>query len=119
MNLHPNIRVKRHGPISKLTYSHHQKTIIVDQSTAFVGGLDLCFGRYDDSNHTLVDDCHLKLKFPGKDYYNPRIKPLNFLFEPFADSIDRTTLPRMPWHDVHLSVTGEAAHDVAWSEFYE
>ena len=29
-------------------WSHHEKTVIIDQKIAFVGGIDLCFGRWDD-----------------------------------------------------------------------
>ncbi len=29
-------------------YSHHQKQVVIDQQVAFVGGLDLAYGRYDD-----------------------------------------------------------------------
>ena len=37
-------------------WSHHEKTIIVDRSIAFVGGIDLCLGRWDTHNHTLTDN---------------------------------------------------------------
>ena len=30
-----------------------------------------------------------------------------------VDAVDRTSTPRMPWHDIALSVTGSAARDVA------
>ncbi|CAF5136069.1 unnamed protein product, partial [Rotaria sp. Silwood1] len=29
-------------------WSHHEKTVIIDQKIAFVGGIDLWFGRWDD-----------------------------------------------------------------------
>ena len=29
-------------------WSHHEKLVIIDQKIAFVGGIDLCFGRWDD-----------------------------------------------------------------------
>jgi len=29
-------------------WSHHEKLVIIDQKVAFVGGIDLCFGRWDD-----------------------------------------------------------------------
>ena len=29
--------------------------MIIDQSVAFTGGIDLCFGRWDDDMHRLVD----------------------------------------------------------------
>jgi phospholipase D1/2 len=31
--------------------SHHQKFVIIDGTVAFVGGLDLCSGRWDDRDH--------------------------------------------------------------------
>ena len=58
MKLHPNIRVLRHpdtvrgGP---LLWSHHEKLVVVDQSYAFVGGIDLCFGRWDNYEHRNAD----------------------------------------------------------------
>lgn len=50
--------------------SHHEKLVIVDYRICFIGGLDLCFGRYDTIEHK-VGDCPPSL-WPGKDYYNPR-----------------------------------------------
>lgn len=43
------------------TYAHHQKTVIVDADAgnnkrkliAFIGGLDLCLGRYDTPSHPI------------------------------------------------------------------
>jgi len=31
----------------------------------------------------------------------------------FADLIDRTVTPRLPWHDIHSTVFGKSARDVA------
>lgn len=50
--------------------SHHEKIVIVDHQICFIGGLDLCFGRYDSPEHK-VGDCPPFI-WPGKDYYNPR-----------------------------------------------
>lgn len=33
---------------SGMMFSHHQKCVIVDEEVAFVGGIDLAYGRYDD-----------------------------------------------------------------------
>ncbi len=27
-------------------WAHHEKIVVVDQKYAFVGGIDLCYGRY-------------------------------------------------------------------------
>lgn len=51
--------------------------VIVDNRLAFIGGLDLCFGRYDSHGHPLCDyypENQNKEIFPGQDYSNPRKK---------------------------------------------
>lgn len=40
--------VQRAGSKSGMMFSHHQKCVIVDEKLAFVGGIDLAYGRYDD-----------------------------------------------------------------------
>ncbi|XP_045604222.1 phospholipase D1 isoform X2 [Procambarus clarkii] len=59
--LHPNIKVLRHpdhlsGGV--LYWAHHEKLVIIDQMYAFVSGIDLAFGRWDDYRHKLVDIGH-------------------------------------------------------------
>ncbi|XP_046647471.1 phospholipase D1-like isoform X2 [Daphnia pulicaria] len=247
--LHPNIRVLRHpdhiAGTGTLLWAHHEKLVVIDQATAFVGGIDLCFGRWDDEKHRLTDlgsaswsnsaigmlnitsshtkgqqkpgavfhlaktanqvtlgtvtseatrfDCVSKedntdkleeqeenpsttkksrkhkivhfhdvkskdnvlqsniLKktfyrevsnknknqneepasnlnvanethkecegstklWVGKDYTNFIVKDSDHLDEPLTDSVDRTTTPRMPWHDIGCVVSGKSARDVA------
>ena len=56
--LHPNIRVQRHPDhvIGGIVYwAHHEKIVVIDQKIAFIGGLDLCYGRYDTRRHKLLD----------------------------------------------------------------
>lgn len=139
---HDNIEVLRHPdmstplahPSTLPIWSHHEKVVVVDRSIAFVGGIDLCFGRWDTHKHELTDnftphpcvlesdDC-AKLsedstmqysRWIGKDYGN------TFLYgarsnmdEPMKDYVDRGKDPRMPWHDVACSITGLPALDVA------
>ncbi|CAF4509501.1 unnamed protein product [Rotaria sp. Silwood2] len=57
-----NIKIIRHpdhrvlpGTESSFLYSHHEKTVVIDQRLAFIGGLDLCWGRWDTDDHRLVD----------------------------------------------------------------
>eukprot|EP01103_Thecamoeba_quadrilineata_P015386 TRINITY_DN4848_c0_g1_i2.p1 TRINITY_DN4848_c0_g1~~TRINITY_DN4848_c0_g1_i2.p1 ORF type:complete len:1104 (-),score=200.10 TRINITY_DN4848_c0_g1_i2:48-3359(-) len=109
-SLSPHIRVLPH-PLTQIVWSHHQKLVIIDQDTAFVGGLDMCFGRYDNPEHKVIDtDSHI---WVGKDYYNPGIKDLMDVNKHLMDSFDRTVHPRMPWHDVHMMCRGQVARDVA------
>ncbi|CAF5145955.1 unnamed protein product, partial [Rotaria sp. Silwood1] len=41
---HPNHNTKN----GVLLWSHHEKMVVIDQKIAFVGGIDLCYGRWDD-----------------------------------------------------------------------
>jgi phospholipase D1/2 len=83
----------------------------VDQSVAFIGGLDLAFGRFDTCDYPVTDDGPHPL-FPGKDYYNPQVAGL-LATKPFVDSFDRHKHPRMPWQDVHMVCYGIPAQYVA------
>eukprot|EP00602_Paraphysomonas_sp_CaronLab_P005081 CAMPEP_0185033702 /NCGR_PEP_ID=MMETSP1103-20130426/22923_1 /TAXON_ID=36769 /ORGANISM="Paraphysomonas bandaiensis, Strain Caron Lab Isolate" /LENGTH=1391 /DNA_ID=CAMNT_0027570077 /DNA_START=374 /DNA_END=4549 /DNA_ORIENTATION=- len=77
-----NICVMRHpnkliGGSTAILWSHHEKIVIVDRTVGFVGGIDPCFGRYDDERHLLSDEDGVI--FPGKDYYQPgrgKLKPV-------------------------------------------
>ncbi|CAL1290284.1 unnamed protein product [Larinioides sclopetarius] len=58
VNMHPNIKVLRHPDHvtnGTLLWAHHEKLVCVDQTYAFVGGIDLCYGRWDDYQHRLTD----------------------------------------------------------------
>ncbi|GAA0168061.1 phospholipase [Lithospermum erythrorhizon] len=101
-------------PSSKLSYmkqkvvgsffTHHQKCVLVDTQasgnyrkvTAFIGGLDLCDGRYDTPEHRLFRDSDTV--FNG-DFHQPNIPA-------------GTKGPREPWHDLHCKIDGPAAYDV-------
>lgn len=53
-----NIKVLRHPDHTKVgvyLWAHHEKIVVIDQSIAFVGGIDLCYGRWDDDVHRLTD----------------------------------------------------------------
>ncbi|KAL5210828.1 hypothetical protein ABZP36_006451 [Zizania latifolia] len=105
----PRSAGKRHSWVKQqetgTIFTHHQKTVIVDADAgdnkrkivAFVGGLDLCGGRYDTPRHPLFRSLQTLHK---EDYYNPN----------FALVDDRG--PREPWHDLHAKIDGPAAYDV-------
>ena len=71
-----------------------KKLCIIDQEVAYIGGIDLAFGRFDTHQHPIKDD--EKRFVPGKDLYNPRIAGLEKLEEPHDDLFDRQRMPRMP-----------------------
>lgn len=194
LDLHENIFVLR-SPNQIVQnvffWAHHEKLLIVDNVLAFLGGIDLCFGRYDTPDHVLADDSKYAFEktkntdyasnsdtlfdsaspsstnnshnagntikanekpvnsestpvsseipekidtpttndsptttnqydfqqefqiFPGKDYSNPRKKDFFELALPHDDMYDRESVPRMPWHDVHMLTSGQVARDLA------
>lgn len=55
---HENIKVFRHpdhARVGVFFWAHHEKIVAIDQTYAFIGGIDLCYGRWDDYKHRLTD----------------------------------------------------------------
>ncbi|XP_011059862.1 PREDICTED: phospholipase D1 isoform X5 [Acromyrmex echinatior] len=53
-----NIKVLRHPDHARagvFLWAHHEKIVVIDQSLAFLGGIDLCYGRWDNNEHRLTD----------------------------------------------------------------
>lgn len=49
------LRHPDHARVGVFLWAHHEKIVVVDQSYAFFGGIDLCYGRWDDYRHRLTD----------------------------------------------------------------
>lgn len=62
----PNYKVKD----SNTFFSHHQKSVVVDGQVAFLGGLDLAYGRWDTNAFDVVIDRSLHVI---NDAYNMQI----------------------------------------------
>lgn len=94
---HPN-----HLTAGQVFWSHHEKLVVVDQTVAFVGGLDLVEGRYCEAvpSRRLRDD---GWSFEGAEFYQPNARP----------PVDRSATPRQPWQDIACRLSGTAALDVA------
>jgi len=117
----------RHGNVN---FAHHQKFVVVDGKAAFLGGIDLAYGRWETPAFDVVVDPHLHVINDG---YNMQVlaartpSPLeNNLtqeqankrpgfapsYYPESKLLDPATQPRQPWNDVSVGITGPAAYDV-------
>ncbi|XP_021298177.1 phospholipase D alpha 1 [Herrania umbratica] len=94
-------------------FTHHQKIVVVDAAmpngdterrriVSFVGGIDLCDGRYDTPFHSLfrtLDTAH------HDDFHQPN----------FTGAAITKGGPREPWHDIHSRLEGPIAWDVLFN----
>jgi phospholipase D1/2 len=97
-------------------FTHHQKSVIVDapvpghggyhsgarRIVSFVGGIDLCDGRYDTQYHSL---------FRTLDNVNEQ----DFHQANFNGASIESGGPREPWHDIHSRLEGPIAWDVLYN----
>ncbi|WVZ19005.1 hypothetical protein V8G54_006327 [Vigna mungo] len=97
-------------------FTHHQKSVVVDSQfvgaavgqrqkrtiTSFVGGIDLCDGRYDTQEHHLFSTLDTVHK---DDFHQPN----------FPGASIKKGGPREPWHDIHCKLEGSAAWDVLFN----
>ena len=117
---HPNIKVIRHPSMSirggEFLWSHHSKIVCIDNVISFIGGLDLCYGRWDSQQH-IISDIDGQT-WPGIDYSNVRVADFVKVDQWNTDTVDRGLIPRMPWHDIAVSVTGTIVKDI-WSHFIQ
>jgi phospholipase D1/2 len=67
---------------------HHQKFVVIDGQTAFLGGIDLCEDRWDDRRHRSDNPLRISRKRPQKPYHDVQayivgadaVRPLTELF---------------------------------------
>ncbi|KAL7765567.1 hypothetical protein ACKLNR_003483 [Fusarium oxysporum f. sp. zingiberi] len=121
---HGNIHVARHPDhnvfenFGDMTWywAHHEKFIVIDYEIAFVGGLDLCFGRWDNHQHPLSDIHPTNVQdeiWPGQDFNNNRVMDFQNVSSWQDNELSKADYGRMPWHDVAMCIQGPTVYDVA------
>jgi phospholipase D1/2 len=95
--------------------AHHEKLCLIDSEIAFMGGLDLCFGRWDTNSHPIADvhptDLN-KALFPGQDFNNARVFDFADVEHWDQNKLDRTKNSRMGWSDISLCLRGPIVDDL-------
>ncbi|CAG2160318.1 phospholipase D-like domain-containing protein [Cupriavidus numazuensis] len=61
------------APTNTAFYSHHQKQVVIDRKIGYVGGIDLAYGRYDDTHFNLRADADGR---KGLNRYNACVAPV-------------------------------------------
>ncbi|KAI1198053.1 phospholipase [Nemania serpens] len=92
-----------------LYWAHHEKLCVVDHHLVFMGGLDMCFGRYDTSSHPIADAHPGNLDsivFPGQDFNNARAFDFEGVDKWDHNQLDRAKNSRMGWSDIAISLSG-------------
>ncbi|KAA8611931.1 phospholipase D1 [Pyrenophora tritici-repentis] len=113
---HPDHNVFENASDMTFYWAHHEKFIVIDYAMAFIGGLDLCYGRWDEKQHPLSDAHPSGVQnqiFPGQDYNNNRIMDFESVDDWKSNKLNKLEFGRMPWHDVAMGVIGPAIYDIA------
>lgn len=71
-----------------------------------MGGLDLCYGRYETLNYPLKEPNENLTIWLGKDYYNIMLASTTDVKNYKQSDLDKNTQPRMPWRDQAIKVVG-------------
>ncbi|TKA62846.1 hypothetical protein B0A55_11011, partial [Friedmanniomyces simplex] len=113
---HPDHNVFENAGDMTFYWAHHEKFIVIDYDLAFIGGLDLCFGRWDNRQHPLSDAHPAGVEtevFPGQDFNNNRIMDFQSVQDWKSNELSKAEYGRMPWHDVAMGVIGPCVYDIA------
>merc|ERR1712225_61483 len=113
---HPDHNVLENAADMTFYWAHHEKFIVIDFNSAFIGGLDLCFGRWDNHQHPLADVHPAGVAgeiWPGQDFNNNRVMDFQSVDDWKSNELSKAEYGRMPWHDVAMGVIGDCVYDIA------
>jgi phospholipase D1/2 len=113
---HPDHNVFENAADMTFYWAHHEKFIVIDYEMAFIGGFDLCFGRWDNHQHTLSDvhpEGVANEIWPGQDFNNNRVMDFKNVQDWKQNELSKAEYGRMPWHDVAMGLIGPCVYDIA------
>lgn len=113
---HPDHNVLENAADMTFYWAHHEKFLVIDYKMAFIGGLDLCFGRWDAHQHPLSDvhpEGVANEVWPGQDFNNNRVMDFKNVQDWKQNELSKADYGRMPWHDVAMGVIGPCVYDIA------
>lgn len=113
---HPDHNVLENAADMTFYWAHHEKFLVIDYNLAFIGGLDLCFGRWDNHQHPLSDVHPAGVAgeiWPGQDFNNNRVMDFQGVEDWKSNEVSKAEYGRMPWHDVAMGVIGDCVYDIA------
>jgi len=83
--------------------------VVIDQKIGFMGGLDICYGRWDTPDHFMFDPSQI---WDGCEYNSFRTSDIYTPREYKTSNLNSTFQPRMPWHDIAIQVRGDSVIDM-------
>ncbi|KAF1992379.1 putative phospholipase PldA [Aulographum hederae CBS 113979] len=113
---HPDHNVFENMGDMTFYWAHHEKFIVIDYAMAFIGGLDICYGRWDQRQHPLSDVHPGGVQhevFPGQDFNNNRIMDFQTVEDWKSNELSKAEYGRMPWHDIAMGLVGPCVYDIA------
>jgi phospholipase D1/2 len=113
---HPDHNVFENAADMTFYWAHHEKFMVIDWDVAFIGGLDLCFGRWDHHEHPLADVHPAGVAeeiWPGQDFNNNRVMDFKNVVDWKNNELSKAEYGRMPWHDVAMGLIGDCVYDIA------
>ncbi|KAI1157537.1 phospholipase D/nuclease [Nemania serpens] len=113
---HPDHNVLENAADMTFYWAHHEKFVVIDYAMAFIGGLDMCFGRWDNHQHALADvhpEGVANEVWPGQDFNNNRVMDFKDVQDWKQNELSKTEYGRMPWHDVAMGLIGPCVYDIA------
>ncbi|PVH79759.1 phospholipase D/nuclease, partial [Cadophora sp. DSE1049] len=98
-----------------ICWCNHEKLCIFDGRVAFMGGVDVCFGRWDTNAYPIADahpNNPQEILCPGQDFKNARAFDFTQPDHPKENRLNRNIDYRMGWTDPAVCLEGPVLQDL-------